>query len=202
MRTVAFVLWGYLSGSVLYAHIFANIFGKKDFIGQSKDHNPGTANAFMHGGFLCGLLTLICDIGKGFLPVFSYMRYSGYENSFGMAMCMVAPVIGHAFPIFYRLKGGKGIAVTFGCLLGILPIWKPLGILIILFLFFSVIIRVTPHYYRTIVVYLCALCGMVYSVEASMAILGFALITGVVFIRMFLSAEEKEGMRVKLLWMH
>ena len=68
-------IWlGYLSGSVLYARIFSRLFQKENMLEQSKDHNPGTANAFMYGGFWCGLLTLLFDLGKGFFPV--YLSYS------------------------------------------------------------------------------------------------------------------------------
>ena len=62
MQIAGFILLGYLSGSVLYARVFARLFGKEEMIENSRDRNPGTANAFMYGGFWCGLLTLICDI--------------------------------------------------------------------------------------------------------------------------------------------
>ena len=71
-----FIWLGYLSGSVLYARIFARLFRKEDMLEGSRDHNPGTANAFMYGGFWCGFLTLICDLGKGFLPVYLFILHS------------------------------------------------------------------------------------------------------------------------------
>ena len=71
------------------------------------------------------------------------------------AFVIAAPVIGHIFPIFFRFRGGKGIAVTFGCLLGLLPSWQPLAWLAAFFIFFSVVVRITPHYYRTLITYLC-----------------------------------------------
>ena len=43
---VIYALIGYLSGSVLYAEVFCGIFGRKNAIEQSRDANPGTANAF------------------------------------------------------------------------------------------------------------------------------------------------------------
>ena len=70
MQTILFILFGYLSGSVLYARIFARMFGKKDMLENSRDKNPGTANAFMYGGFSCGFLTLLFDLLMGFVPVF------------------------------------------------------------------------------------------------------------------------------------
>ena len=71
-RTLCYVIIGYLSGSILYARVFEKLFHKENMIEGSKDRNPGTANAFMRGGFWCGVLTLCCDMGKGFIPVFFY----------------------------------------------------------------------------------------------------------------------------------
>ena len=56
-RTLCYVIIGYLSGSILYARVFEKLFHKENMIEGSKDRNPGTANAFMRGGFWCGVLT-------------------------------------------------------------------------------------------------------------------------------------------------
>ena len=204
MQTLGFVIMGYLSGSVLYARIFARVFGKQNMFEQSRDHNPGTANAFMYGGFWCGLLTLICDIGKGFLPVFWFMRAATHlrPGVFATAMVLAAPVIGHVFPAFYRFRGGKGIAVTFGSLLGLFPVMKPAVILALFFIFFSLILRISPHFYRTLAAYFCSLLCLTFGNGQWEALAGFAVITFVVFIRMLVSSEEKEKMKVRLLWMH
>ena len=66
-RTLCYVIIGYLLGSILYARVFEKLFHKENMIEGSKDRNPGTANAFMRGGFWCGVLTLCCDMGKGFI---------------------------------------------------------------------------------------------------------------------------------------
>lgn len=203
MTVLTFALFGYLSGSILYARLFAKLLGKDNIFEMSKDQNPGTSNAFVYGGFWCGTLTLIFDILKGFLPVALYIAYSEYQNvpASGLALVMAAPVIGHIFPLFYKLKGGKGIATTFGCLLGLLPNWKPVAIVIVFFLFFSVVLRITPHFHRTLMAYICSLICMTFLVESSAVRFGFALITLAVCVRMLTSQEEKEKMEVKLLWM-
>lgn len=204
MQIAGFILLGYLSGSILYARVFARLFGKEEMIENSSDHNPGAANAFMHGGFWCGMLTLLCDIGKGFLPVFLFMRMSErlHPGVFATSLMLAAPVVGHVFPLFYRLKGGKGIAVTFGSLLGLFPALKPAAILALFFVFFSVVLRVSPHFYRTLTAYLCALFYMAHSVEWRAVIAGFAIMTATVCTRMITSPEEREKMKVRLLWMH
>ena len=70
-----FAISGYLLGSILFASIISKLF-HKDIISKSPDKNYGTANAFRYGGVLCGALTLLCDMGKGFLPVLSLIHIS------------------------------------------------------------------------------------------------------------------------------
>lgn len=196
---VLFVLLGYLSGSILYARIFAKLFKKENIIEGSKDRNPGTANAFMHGGFWCGVLTLIFDILKGLLPVCLFMQTQ--TDLSALPFVMAAPVVGHVFPLFYKFKGGKGIATTFGCLLGLIPLWQPFVIQAVFFIFFSAILRITPHYHRTLITYLCSLLCIVSFAEQSSVMIGFSIITVAVYIRMLTSPEERKKMGVKLLWM-
>ena len=204
MRTTLFLLLGYLSGSVLYARVFAHFFGKEDMLEESPDRNPGAANAFHYGGFLCGSLTLFFDLLKGFLPVFLFCHGApaGWVSSFSISFVMAFPVIGHAFPLFFRFRGGKGIAVTFGCLLGLIPLWQPFVLLALFFILFSVVLVVTPNYYRTFAAFLCALCSVLIFSPSGAVATGFFIITSVVLFRMLLSKEEKEKMEVKFFWMH
>lgn len=122
--TLLFIAFGYFSGSVLFAKVTSKVFHKPAILQDSKDGNPGTANAFQYGGFWCGTITLFGDLLKGAIPVYLYQKSGG--NFIDMpalaALVLIAPVLGHAFPAFYRFRGGKGIAVTFGCLLGLLQI--------------------------------------------------------------------------------
>ena len=199
---------GYLSGSILYAPIWARILHVGSITDNSKDGNPGVANAFTYGGFTCGSLTLLCELFKGILPVQLYLMSTGgimpMSNAL-FAFVLAAPVIGHIFPVFNSFRGGKGIAVTFGCLLGILPVYQPVIIMALSFIFFSVIIRVSPHLYRTAVSYLAALPLIaVFSYKAGIVsvALGFIVISAAVGYKLFSSPEEKEKVKVSLLWMH
>ena len=201
LRTVLFICMGYLSGSVLYALVFAKIFQKGDILEQSSDHNPGTANAFMYGGFWCGLFTLLFDVLKGFFPVYLFMRYGNAVEAgpFTTALAIAAPVIGHTFPIFYGFRGGKGIAVTFGCLAGLVPALEAFWILVFFFIGFSTVLQISPHFYRTIFSYAFSLLIMFREIGNPAVVWGFSLITAVVLIRMFTSKEERKCLEVKLL---
>ena len=76
----------------------------------------------------------------------------------------------------------------------------PLEAMIVSFLFFSVVLRVNPHFYRTIVAYGCALAAMVLLRVENSVTLGFAIITAAVVFRLHRSTEERERIRVGLLW--
>ena len=123
--SLCFTAFGYLCGSILFARVYGALFGK-DLISNSTDGNPGTSNAFIYGGMLCGTLTLLGDLIKGFLPVFLYLYMTRGNMDIYLAPVLVSPVLGHILPCFYRFRGGKGIAVSFGCLLGLLPAALPL----------------------------------------------------------------------------
>lgn len=198
-----YIVLGYLCGSVLFARVSAALLQQGDVTLHSVDGNPGTANAFLYGGFWCGVLTLCGDLLKGFLPVQMYLRGTDL-NSCGMELIfiMIAPVIGHIFPIFYKFRGGKGIAVTFGCLLGLFPHVYPVLILACVFIFFSSVIRITPHYDRTIWTYRCAAVCMILLIQNIYIVLAFLIITMVVDINMKLSDEKKEKCQVRILWKH
>ncbi len=201
LRTVLFTLIGYFSGSVLYANVFGAVFGKKEMYQNSTDKNPGTANAYKYGGFWCGTLTLIFDLLKGFLPVFIYLL-STEQNGWGLISVLVSPVIGHIFPIFAKFHGGKGIAVTFGCLLGLFPYCKPLFLFAIVFIFLSVCLRISPHFYRTIAAYPLAFLAMLIAGVDPAVRFGFLIITAAVCLKMYLSKEERGRVKIRILWMH
>ena len=198
IRMIEYMILGYLSGSVLYARVFSRLLGKDHIYDRSKDRNPGTANAFTYGGFWCGLGTLLGDLLKGAVPVWLYLRGASSSPSLALALVAAAPVFGHAFPVFYRFQGGKGIAATFGCLLGLLPVWQPLALFIGAFLLFSLVIRITPHFQRTIFSYLLTLLCMLLTKQRPEIILGFLLITAIVCLRMHMSKEPRESMLVRL----
>ncbi len=203
MRTITYIIMGYIMGSILFAQVFSKLFNK-NILQESKDGNPGTANAFMYGGFWCGVLTLFFELFKGAVPVYLYLRGVNIQSAGTAALASViaAPVIGHIYPIFNKFHGGKGIAVTFGVLLGLVPIWSPVVLLAFFFIFFSIIVRVSPHIHRTVVTYCCTLAAIVLTNPIRGIIAGVAIITVIVLHRLYISNEEKEKIKVGLLWMN
>ena len=203
MRTITYIIMGYIMGSVLFAQVFSKLFNK-NILQESKDGNPGTANAFMYGGFWCGVLTLFFELFKGAVPVYLYLKGVNIQSAGTAALASViaAPVIGHIYPIFNKFHGGKGIAVTFGVLLGLVPVWSPVVLFAFFFIFFSIIVRVSPHIHRTVVTYCCTLAAIVLTNPIRGIIAGVAIITVIVLHRLYISKEEKEKIKVGLLWMN
>lgn len=197
LRTFLFFAFGYFSGSILFARVYGTLFNK-DITENSKDKNPGAANAFMNGGMLCGILTLIGDILKGFLPVFLYLKASGGAVGFGIALVLASPVLGHNYSVFYRFEGGKGIATSFGCLLGLFPRLLPALILAFCYITLSVVVRISPHYYRTLAAYSSAAAIGLFLVPEAGIRTGMAVITALIIIKHLASDETREKFRVSL----
>jgi len=197
MRDFIYIVISYLLGSILFANAAGTLIAGKDITEGSPDGNPGTVNAFLNGGFLCGVFTLLGDLLKGFLPVYLYMRQGGGA---ALPLVIAAPVIGHVFPVFHRFKGGKGIAATFGCFIGLLPDLLPLGALAFFFILFSTALRINPHYYRTLLTYLFVGISLLLFELNPDVVYGFCLISAAVFVRLLTSKEEKPKCEVHLLW--
>lgn len=127
----------YLLGSISFAVIFTNYFSKTD-VREHGSGNAGTTNVLRVSGKKAGALTFICDIIKGTLAVllgsiiYSFV-FKGNENVilYGEYLCAVSCMLGHAFPIFFKFKGGKCAATS----VGIFAVCCPIGIAVALVCF-------------------------------------------------------------------
>lgn len=201
LYTLSFIMIGYLSGSILYARIFLKLSGKETQLEQSVDGNLGTANAYHYGGFLCGTLTLAADLLKGFLPVYIFLQSAALPDPqpFLFSLMVAAPVIGHIFPVFYRFRGGKGIAASFGCLAGLFPEMEAFISLASFFIFYSVLVKISPHYYRTAATYLSLIPALAFGSWPSFIKGGTMIIALAVLTRLYMSKEQKGNPEVTLL---
>lgn len=157
---------GILCGSILFSQYLPWLIKKVDIVAVSDDHNPGTANAMKHAGIPVGVLCLLGDIFKGVLPIHIALRL-GLESGRLFSLIMAAPVLGHAYSLFNRGRGGKAIAVSFGVLIGLMPIHtEPLYALCVIYLFFSLVVRIRPHTRRTRITFLLLALSSLYMVYA------------------------------------
>lgn len=159
MDQVLMILLGIISGSVLFGSLLPKMIKKIDVTELSEDHNPGTANAMKYAGLPVGLMCLAGDLLKGVIPIHLALRM-GMETGSLFPLIMVAPVLGHAYSLFHGGKGGKAIAVSFGVLVGLLPVnTELLGMLCILYISNSTLVRINPHTRRTRITFLCFAAG-------------------------------------------
>jgi len=108
---------GFLSGSVPWSVLIGKVMSDGD-IRSVGDGNPGTANTWKLAGPLPGLIALVLDVGKGFIPVFLFITlFSDHLNDqsqMKIAAIGIAPVLGHAWTPFLRFHGGKALATSLG----------------------------------------------------------------------------------------
>ena len=114
------VVLAYLLGSLSFAVIVSRVMGLQDPRSYGSN-NPGATNVLRSGSKKAAIATLLLDGLKGWLPV---MLFKWFGKDFGMDDAVVAAVafaafLGHVFPVFFKFKGGKGVATAAGALLGI-----------------------------------------------------------------------------------
>jgi acyl phosphate:glycerol-3-phosphate acyltransferase len=123
-------LAAYLVGSLSFAVIVSRTMGLKDPRTYGS-HNPGATNVLRSGSKAAAILTLVLDALKGFVPVVLVAVY-GARWGLGagtVALVGLAAFVGHLWPVFFRFRGGKGVATAAGVLLGINP-WLGLATLL------------------------------------------------------------------------
>ena len=125
IQAIAAVVASYLIGSLSFAVIVSRMMGLQDPRTYGSQ-NPGATNVLRSGSKAAAVLTLLLDAVKGWLPVFVVQRLPGMEHDAVVATCALAAFAGHVWPVFFRFKGGKGVATAAGVLFG-LEIWLGLG---------------------------------------------------------------------------
>ncbi len=108
---IVLVVLGYLCGSLASAVIVCRIMKLPDPREQGSG-NPGATNVLRLGGKKAAALTLAGDMLKGAIPVLLAHLLSDLPAI--LASTAVAAIVGHMYPVFFRFKGGKGVATTFG----------------------------------------------------------------------------------------
>ena len=114
------VVLAYLMGSLSFAVIVSRVMGLKDPRSYGSN-NPGATNVLRSGSKKAAIATLLLDGLKGWLPVV-LVKWFGKDyglDDMAVAGVAFAAFLGHLYPIFFKFKGGKGVATAAGVLLGI-----------------------------------------------------------------------------------
>ena len=123
MNSLLFAVVAYLLGSVSFAIVVSRLFRLEDprTFGSG---NPGATNVLRTGNKKAAALTLLGDCVKGWIPVALAVQFNELLGlgTAGIALVAVAVFAGHLWPVFFRFKGGKGVATALGVLLGLNPL--------------------------------------------------------------------------------
>ena len=120
------VVVGYLLGAIPFGVVVSKAMGLSDprTVGSK---NVGFTNVLRVSGTKAGVLTLLGDMGKGWVLGWVAMQWLTVE-SFIMVVAL-SPILGHLFSPFLGFKGGKGVATAVGAVLGLSP---SIGLLLLL----------------------------------------------------------------------
>jgi glycerol-3-phosphate acyltransferase PlsY len=111
------IVVSYLVGSISFGVLVARSQGID--IHEVGSGNTGTSNVMRVLGKKLGAVVLIGDAGKGMLA--AAIGIVMVDPSFGY-VTLFAAVVGHAFPIFHRFRGGKSVATTLGGFIVLAPV--------------------------------------------------------------------------------
>ena len=108
---------GYLLGNISVGILIARLYGISD-IRKVGSGNAGTTNVLRNLGWVPSVLTLAGDCLKGLIAALIGKWIAG---DIGLIIGGTFAVIGHDFPVFFKFRGGKGIATNLGLILVVNP---------------------------------------------------------------------------------
>lgn len=128
LALVARALIAYLLGSLVGSLVLGRLKGVD--IRTQGSGNAGATNALRTQGKAFALAVLLIDFGKGLIAagLIAWLPLPGLHNNptlslgWGAAACGAAAVLGHVYPVFFRFRGGKGMATYVGALAALSPL--------------------------------------------------------------------------------
>ena len=124
LHALRLIAIAYLLGSIPTGYLLVRIFRRQD-IRTLGSGNIGATNVLRSGAKLLGVVTFLLDAAKGALAVWLCMRMAeiGFPIAplHAAALAAFCAVLGHMFPIWLDLRGGKGVATAFGVFVMLAP---------------------------------------------------------------------------------
>jgi acyl phosphate:glycerol-3-phosphate acyltransferase len=119
LMPVLWIVGAYLLGSISFGILVSKLFGLADprTVGSG---NPGATNVLRSGKKSAAFLTLLGDAFKGWLPV--WLALQSNQLMWVVSWVGIAVFLGHLYPIYFKFKGGKGVATALGVMIAISPL--------------------------------------------------------------------------------
>ena len=129
---ILFPIASYLIGAIPFGLLVGRLAGVD--VRSAGSGNIGATNVSRLLGKKLGLVTLVLDCLKGFLPIYmsSLVIPEGGDKDIVMMGCGIMAVVGHMFPIYLGFRGGKGVATALGVFLFLSP--AAIGISLVVFI--------------------------------------------------------------------
>ena len=133
VENVIIAVVAYLIGSINFSVILSKKMAGFD-VREKGSGNAGTTNMLRSVGKKAAAITLICDILKGVVAILIAMLagkiLANSNSSLLVQIAGISVILGHTFPIFFKFKGGKGVATSLGVL--IMSNWQ-IGLICLVF---------------------------------------------------------------------
>lgn len=122
------IICSYLLGSISFAIIISRLVKGID-IRELGSKNAGATNVLRILGKRWGILVMLLDFLKSFIPLFVIGNIELYSGNDLLKISMIiAIMLGHIFPIWFSFRGGKGVATAAGGITAIFPITFPISL--------------------------------------------------------------------------
>jgi len=146
LQWILLIIAAYLIGSIPFGFLIGKLRGID--IREHGSKNIGATNTGRVLGKKWGFLCFILDVAKGFAPTFFGGLWMGCLDPHWQSEILTIPaptqqflwigvgiaaILGHMFPLYLKLRGGKGVATAFGVMMGIYPFltWPVFGALLV-----------------------------------------------------------------------
>lgn len=109
----------YLIAAIPTGLLLARVMGGED-VRQKGSGNIGATNVYRVAGKLAGVLTLVGDTLKGYLPLLAFTAWLSPAPT-QLSIAAAVAIVGHCYPVYLGFKGGKGVATALGIFLVLSP---------------------------------------------------------------------------------
>ena len=127
---ILIIIFSYLIGSISGGVIVGKI--RNTDIRQKGSKAAGATNAFRTMGTIFALTVLIIDVYKGYFVVEYIPSLLNNDTNTIKALAGIMCILGHAYPLYFKFKGGKGVGTALGALIafpkgpgGVAPLRTP-----------------------------------------------------------------------------
>ena len=138
LTTIALIVFAYLLGSISSAILLSKLMGFTDPRSEGSN-NPGATNVLRIAGKKAAFFTLVGDCLKGLIPVLLAHWLS--DDPVVIALTGFSAFLGHCFPLYFGLKGGKGVSTAIAVSVGYE--WLVGAIIITIWLLFAKVFKIS-----------------------------------------------------------